>query len=59
MKIHAARAPPEAQRQLAEASPLNHTELIARALKTTEVKRLPTREFDRKIPEIVRAIAPP
>ena len=58
MKIHAARAPPEEQRQRAEAIPLKHTELIARALKTTEVKRLPTREFDRKIPEIVRAIAP-
>ena len=58
MKIHAARAPPEEQRQRAEAIPLKHTELIARALKTTEVKRLPTREFDRKIPEIVRTIAP-
>ena len=58
MQIHAARAPPEEQRQRAEAIPLKHTELIARALKTTEVKRLPTREFDRKLPEIVRAIAP-
>ena len=58
MNIHAARAPPEEQRQRAEAIPLKHTELIARALKTTEVKRLPTREFDRKVPEIVRAIAP-
>jgi ParB/RepB/Spo0J family partition protein len=58
MKIHAARAPPEEQRQRAEAIPLKHTELIARALKTSEVKRLPTREFDRKVPEIVRAIAP-
>jgi ParB/RepB/Spo0J family partition protein len=58
MNIHAARAPPEEQRQRAEAIPLKHTELIARALKTTEVKRLPIREFDRKVPEIVRAIAP-
>ena len=58
MKIHAARAPPEEQRQRAEAIPLKHTELIARALRTTEVKRLPTREYDRKVPEIVRAIAP-
>jgi len=58
MQIHAARAPPEEQRQRGEAIPLKHTELIARAIKTTEVKRLPTREFDRKLPEIVRAIAP-
>jgi len=58
MKIHAARAPPEEQRQRAEAIPLKHTELIARALRTTEVRRLPTREYDRKVPEIVRAIAP-
>jgi len=58
MKIHAARAPPEEQRQRAEAIPIKHTELVARALKTEEVKRLPAREFDRKLPEIVRAIAP-
>ena len=58
MKIHAARAPPEEQRQRAEAIPIKHTELVARALKTEEVKRLPAREFDRKVPEIVRAIAP-
>jgi ParB family chromosome partitioning protein len=58
MKIHAARAPAEEQRQRAEAIPLKHTELIARALRTTEVRKLSTREFDRKVPEIVRAIAP-
>ena len=58
MKIHAARAPPEEQRQSAEAIPLKHTQLVARALKTTEVKRLPAKEFERKVPEIVRAIAP-
>jgi ParB/RepB/Spo0J family partition protein len=58
MKIHAARAPPEEQRRLAEAIPLKHTELVARALKTAEVRRLPSQEFDRKVPEIVRAIAP-
>jgi ParB family chromosome partitioning protein len=58
MKIHAARAPPEDQRQRAEAIPIKHTELVARALKSTEVKKLPTREFERKVPEIVRAIAP-
>ncbi len=58
MQIHAARAPPEEERQRAEAIPLAHTELIARAIKTAEVKRLSTREFDRKLPEIVRAIAP-
>ncbi len=58
MKIHAARAPPEEQRRRAEAIPLKHTELVARALKTTEVRRLPSQEVERKIPEIVRAIAP-
>ena len=58
MKIHAARAPPEEERQRAEAIPIKHTELVARALKSTEVKKLPPREFDRKVPEIVRAIAP-
>ncbi len=58
MKIHAARAPSEEQRKRAEAIPLKHTELIVRALKTAEVRRLPSREFDRKVPEIVRAIAP-
>jgi ParB/RepB/Spo0J family partition protein len=58
MKIHAARAPPEEQRQRAEAIPIKHTEMVARALKSTELKRLPAREFDRKVPEIVRAIAP-
>jgi ParB/RepB/Spo0J family partition protein len=58
MNIHAARAPPEEQRQRAEAIPVKHTELVARALRTTEVKKLPTREFERKVPEIVRAIAP-
>jgi len=58
MKIHAARAPPEDQRQRAEAIPIKHTELVARALKSTEVKKLPAREFERKVPEIVRAIAP-
>jgi ParB/RepB/Spo0J family partition protein len=58
MKIHAARAPPDEQRRSAEAIPLKHTQLVARALKTTEVKRLPAREFERKVPEIVRAIAP-
>ena len=58
MNIHASRAPPEEQRRNAEAIPLKHTQLVSRAMKTTEVKRLPTREFERKIPEIVRAIAP-
>jgi ParB/RepB/Spo0J family partition protein len=58
MKIRAARAPPEDQRQRAEAIPIKHTELVARALKSTEVKKLPPREFERKVPEIVRAIAP-
>jgi ParB/RepB/Spo0J family partition protein len=58
MRIHAARAPPEEERRRAEAIPLKHTELVARALKTEEVRKLPTREFERKIPEIVRAIAP-
>jgi ParB/RepB/Spo0J family partition protein len=58
MKIHAARAPSEEERQRAEAIPLKHTELVARALKTAEVKRLPSQEFERKVPEIVKAIAP-
>jgi ParB family chromosome partitioning protein len=58
MRIHAARAPPEEQRKRAEAIPIKHTELVARALKTEGVRRLPTREFERKVPEIVRAIAP-
>jgi ParB family chromosome partitioning protein len=58
MNIRAARAPPEEQRRRAEAIPLKHSELVARAIKSTEVRKLPTREFDRKIPEIVKAIAP-
>ncbi len=58
MNIHAARAPSEEQRKSAEAIPLKHTELVARALKTAEVRRLPSKEFDRKVPEIIRAIAP-
>lgn len=58
MNIHAARAPPEEQRKRAEAIPLKHTELVARAIKSEGVRRLPSREFERKIPEIVRAIAP-
>jgi ParB/RepB/Spo0J family partition protein len=58
MKIHATRAPSDEQRNRAEAIPLKHTELVARALKTAEVRRLSSREFDRKVPEIVRAIAP-
>jgi len=58
MNIHAARAPPEEQRKRAEAIPIKHTELVARALKTEGVRRLPTRDFERKVPEIVRAIAP-
>lgn len=58
MKIHAVRAPSEEQRKRAEAIPLKHTELVARALKTAEVRRLPTKEVDRKVPEIVKAIAP-
>ncbi len=58
MKIRAARAPSEEQRKRAEAIPLKHTELVARAIKTREVRSLPTREFERKVPEIVKAIAP-
>ncbi len=58
MKIHAARAPSDEQRKRAEAIPLKHSELVARALKTAEVRRLPSSEFERKVPEIVRAIAP-
>jgi ParB/RepB/Spo0J family partition protein len=58
MNIHAARAPPEEQRKRGEAIPMKHTELIARAIKSEEVRRLPSREFDRKVPEIVKAIAP-
>ena len=58
MRIHAARAPPEEQRKRAEAIPIGHTELLARALKTEEVRKLPMREFERKVPEIVKAIAP-
>jgi ParB/RepB/Spo0J family partition protein len=58
MRIHTARAPPEEERKRAEAIPLKHTELVARAMKTEAVRKLPSREFDRKIPEIVRAIAP-
>lgn len=58
MKIHAARAPPEEERRRAEAIPLKHTELVARAIKSTEVRKLPSYEFERKVPEIVKAIAP-
>lgn len=58
MSIRAARAPSEEQRRRAEAIPLKHTELVARALKTAEVRKLPTREVERKVPEIVKAIAP-
>lgn len=58
MKIHAARAPPEEERKRLEAIPIKHTELVARALKTEEVRRLPAKEYERKVPEIVRAIAP-
>lgn len=58
MKIHAARAPPEEERRLAQAIPLKHTELVARAIKTAEVRRLPSQEFERKVPEIIKAIAP-
>jgi ParB/RepB/Spo0J family partition protein len=58
MRIHAARAPPEEERRRAEAIPLKHTELVARAIKSTEVRKLPSREFERKVPEIVKAIAP-
>ena len=32
--------------------------MVARAFRSEEVRRLPSREFERKIPEIVRAIAP-
>jgi hypothetical protein len=42
----------------AEAIPIRHTELIARALKTENVRKLPTRDFESKVPEIVKAIAP-
>lgn len=58
MDIRAARDPSDEQRRRAEAIPLKHTELVARALKTAEVRRLPSREFERKVPEIVKAIAP-
>jgi ParB/RepB/Spo0J family partition protein len=58
MKIRAARSPSDEQRKRAEAIPLKHTELVARALKTAEIRRLPTHEVDRKVPEIVKAIAP-
>jgi ParB family chromosome partitioning protein len=58
MNIHAARAPAEEQRKRAEAIPIKHTELVARALKTEEVRKLPAREYERKVPEIVKAIAP-
>jgi ParB/RepB/Spo0J family partition protein len=58
MNIHAVRAPPEAQRMRAEAIPIKHTELVARALKTDGIRKLPTRDFERKVPEIVKAIAP-
>lgn len=58
MDIHAARAPSDEQRRRAEAIPLKHTELVVRALRTAEVRRLSSRDFDRKVPEIVRAIAP-
>lgn len=58
MNIQAARAPPEEKRRRAEAIPLKHTELVARALKSSEVRKLPTTEFERKVPEIVKAIAP-
>jgi ParB family chromosome partitioning protein len=58
MKIHAARAPPEEERKRAEAIPIKHTQLVSRALKTEEVRKLSPREFERKVPEIVRAIAP-
>lgn len=58
MNIHTTRAPSDEQRKRAEAIPLKHTELVARALKTAEVRKLSSREFDRKVPEIMRAIAP-
>lgn len=58
MNIHATRAPSDEQRKRAEAIPLKHTELVARALKTAEVRKLSSRDFDRKVPEIMRAIAP-
>jgi ParB family chromosome partitioning protein len=58
MKIHATRAPSEEERKRAEAIPIKHTELVARALKTEEIRRLPSREVERKVPEIVKAIAP-
>ncbi len=58
MAVKAARAPPEDQRRRAEAIPLKHTQMVARALKTEQVRKLPSQEIERKIPEIVRAIAP-
>lgn len=58
MKIHAARAPHEEERKRAESIPIGHTELVARALKTEGIRNLPTKEFERKVPEIVKAIAP-
>jgi len=58
MKVHVARAPSEEERKTFEALPLRHTRMVAEAIKTEEVKRLPEREMERKIPEIVKTIAP-
>ncbi len=58
VKIKTARAPAEEARKRAEALPLKHTHLLAKALKTEQVRRLPAQEVQRKVPEIIRAIAP-
>lgn len=58
VQVRAARAPTEEARKRAEAIPLKHTQLVARALKSEQVRTLPAHEFQRKVPEIVRAIAP-
>lgn len=58
VEVRAARAPPEEERRRAEVIPLKHTQMVARALKTEEIRKLPLGEVERKVPEIVKAIAP-
>jgi ParB/RepB/Spo0J family partition protein len=58
VQVKTSRAPSEEARRKAEAIPLKHTHLVARALKSEEVRKLSPREIQRKVPEIVRAIAP-
>jgi ParB family chromosome partitioning protein len=57
-KVTLKGSPTTEERSKGEAIPIEHAEMVERAFKTEEIRRLPKKELEQKQVELVRTIAP-